>query len=146
MKTVEVVAAIIKRGEAVFATQRGYGDQAGGWDFPGGKVEPGETGQQAIVREIREELGATIAVDGFLTTVDYDYPAFHLTMHCFLCHVAEGQLQLLEHSAAKWLTPDQLDSVAWLPADVLVVQALKDAARPLPLGSDNPLTFRGNRQ
>ena len=146
MKTVEVVAAIIKCGEAVFATQRGYGDQAGGWEFPGGKVEPGETGQQAIVREIREELGATIAVDGFLTTVDYDYPTFHLTMHCFLCHVAEGQLQLLEHSAAKWLTPDQLDSVAWLPADVLVVQALKDAARSLPLGSDNPLTFRGNRQ
>ena len=146
MKTVEVVAAIIKRGEAVFATQRGYGDQAGGWEFPGGKVEPGETGQQAIVREIREELGATIAVDGFLTTVDYDYPTFHLTMHCFLCHVAEGRLQLLEHSAAKWLAPDQLDSVAWLPADVLVVQALKDAARPLSLGSNNPLTFRGNRQ
>ena len=125
MKTVEVVAAIIKEGEAVFATQRGYGDQAGGWEFPGGKVEPGETGEEAIVREIREELGATIAVDGFLTTVDYDYPAFHLTMHCYLCHVTEGQLQLLEHSAAKWLAYDQLWTVAWLPADVLVVRELE---------------------
>lgn len=125
MKTVEVVAAVIKKEDAIFATQRGYGDFAGGWEFPGGKVEPGETPEQAIVREIQEELETTVAVDGFLTTVDYDYPTFHLTMHCYVCHVSEGRLHLLEHSAAKWLTLDAIDSVEWLPADVAVVEAIR---------------------
>ena len=125
MKTVEVVAAVIKKEDAIFATQRGYGDFAGGWEFPGGKVEPGETPEQAIVREIQEELETTVAVDGFLTTVDYDYPTFHLTMHCYVCHVSEGRLHLLEHSAAKWLTLNAIDSVEWLPADVAVVEAIR---------------------
>ena len=98
MKTVEVVAAVIKKEDAIFATQRGYGDFAGGWEF---------------------------AVDGFLTTVDYDYPTFHLTMHCYVCHVSEGRLHLLEHSAAKWLTLDAIGSVEWLPADVAVVEAIR---------------------
>ncbi|MDD6786063.1 MAG: 8-oxo-dGTP diphosphatase MutT [Eggerthellales bacterium] len=125
MKTVEVVAAVIKKEDAIFATQRGYGDFAGGWEFPGGKVEPGETPEQAIVREIQEELETTVAVDGFLTTIDYDYPTFHLTMHCYVCHVSEGRLHLLEHSAAKWLTLNAIDSVEWLPADVAVVEAIR---------------------
>ena len=125
MKTVEVVAAIIRDGERIFATQRGYGDFAGGWEFPGGKVEPGETPEDAIVREIHEELEATIAVDGFLTQVDYDYPTFHLSMRCYWAHVAEGSLELLEHSAAKWLTLDALDTVGWLPADIQVVDAIR---------------------
>ena len=125
MKTVEVVAAVIKKEDAIFATQRGYGDFAGGWELPGGKVEPGETPEQAIVREIQEELETTVAVDGFLTTVDYDYPTFHLTMHCYVCHVSEGRLHLLEHSAAKWLTLNAIDSVEWLPADVAVVEAIR---------------------
>ena len=125
MKTVEVVAAIIRDGERIFATQRGYGDFAGGWEFPGGKVEPGETPEDAIVREIHEELEATIAVDGFLTQVDYDYPTFHLAMRCYWAHVAEGSLELLEHSAAKWLTLDALDTVGWLPADIQVVDAIR---------------------
>ena len=130
MKTIEVVAAIIKdpKTGAVFATQRGYGDYAGGWEFPGGKVEPGETPEQAIVREIHEELEAIIAVDGFLTTVDWDYPTFHLTMHCFWAHVDHGSLELLEHSAAKWLSLPDIDSVDWLPADLLVVDAIKAAS------------------
>ena len=131
MKTVEVVAAVICREDVasgareLLATQRGYGDQAGGWEFPGGKVEPGETTEQAIVREIAEELDARIAVDSFLVTVDYDYPTFHLTMYCFVCHVAEGELILHEHSAAKWLAAEDLDSVEWLPADVAVVEAVR---------------------
>ena len=131
MKTVEVVAAIIKddktAGEkpVILATQRGYGDLAGGWEFPGGKVEPGESAEQAIVREIHEELDAHIEVDRFLVTVDYDYPTFHLVMHGFICHLAKGGLVLLEHRAAKWLTEDELDSVDWLPADILVVNAIR---------------------
>ena len=131
MKTVEVVAAIIKddktAGEkpVILATQRGYGDLAGGWEFPGGKVEPGESAEQAIVREIHEELDAHIEVDRFLVTVEYDYPTFHLVMHCFICHLAKGGLVLREHRAAKWLTEDELDSVDWLPADILVVNAIR---------------------
>ncbi len=125
MKTIEVVAAIIKKDGAVLATQRGYGDFAGGWEFPGGKVEPGETPEQAIVREIEEELGAAIAVDRFVVTVEHDYETFHLTMHCFLAHVTKGRLELLEHSAARWLSLDHIDEVNWLPADVEVVEAIK---------------------
>lgn len=125
MKTIEVVAAVIVRDNAILATQRGYGDFAGGWEFPGGKVEEGETPEQALVREIAEELDAVISVDGFLTTVEHDYPGFHLTMHCYASHVVEGELTLLEHSAAKWLTRDLLDSVEWLPADLPVVATIK---------------------
>lgn len=125
MKTVDVVAAVIKREDAILATQRGYGDFKGGWEFPGGKVEAGETPEQAIVREIHEELEAIIEVDSYLTTVEYGYPSFHLSMRCYICHVAQGHLELLEHSAAKWLTAFELDSVDWLPADVAVVDAIK---------------------
>ena len=126
LKKIEVVAAIIRDGDKIFATQRGYGDYKDWWEFPGGKVEAGETPEEALVREIQEELNTTINVDRFLTTVDWDYPKFHLTMHCYLCTIAEGELTLLEHEAAKWLTMDTIDEVNWLPADVLVVEALKN--------------------
>ena len=125
MKTIEVVAAILQDGDRVLATQRGYGDWKDYWEFPGGKIEPGEGPEEALVREIREELGARIAVDSYLTTVEYDYPAFHLSMGCYLCHVAEGELTLREHEAARWLSKDELNSVAWLPADRTVVERLK---------------------
>lgn len=126
MKTVEVVAAIIKHENKIFATQRGYGEFAGGWEFPGGKVEAGETPQGALVREIHEELEATIAVEDFICQVEYDYPTFHLSMKCYLCSVTAGHLTLLEHSAAKWLDAASLGSVDWLPADVAVVDAIKE--------------------
>lgn len=116
-KRIEVVAAIIRDGGRIFATQRGYGEFKDGWEFPGGKIEPGETPQQALVREIREELDTEIEVGELLQTVEYDYPAFHLTMHCFWCTVRKGELVLKEHEAAKWLTGETLDSVEWLPAD-----------------------------
>lgn len=131
LKTIEVVAAIIQDGDRYFATQRGYGDYKDWWEFPGGKVEAGETPEEALVREIQEELDTTIKVERFLTTVDWDYPKFHLTMHCYLCTVAEGDLTLREHEAAKWLTMDDIDSVNWLPADVLVVNALKESANEI---------------
>ena len=128
MKTVKVVAAIITRENKIFATQRGYGDFKDGWEFPGGKVEPGETAEQAIVREIREELGADIKVTGFLTTVEHDYPNFHLSMDCFRAELMEGsEMTLLEHEAAKWLDIKDIDSVDWLPADIKVVQAVKQS-------------------
>ena len=124
-KTIKVVAAIITKDNKIFATQRGYGDFKDGWEFPGGKVEPGEKPEDAIVREIREELGADIKVTGFLTTVEHDYPQFHLSMDCFWAELKEGaEMQLLEHEAAKWLAKDELDSVDWLPADVKVVEAI----------------------
>jgi 8-oxo-dGTP diphosphatase len=126
MKSIEVVAAAIRRGDSILATQRGYGEFKDGWEFPGGKVEPGETPEEAIVREIREELGATVRPEKLITTVECDYPKFHLTMHCFLCTVAEGELKLLEHEAAKWLTKDTLGSVGWLPADLEIVEKLRD--------------------
>ena len=126
MKTINVVAAIIKQGNTILATQRGYGEFAGGWEFPGGKIEQGETPEQALVREIHEELEAHIAVGRLLVVVDHDYDTFHLHMQCFLCHMASGQLELHEHMAARWLDADALDSVAWLPADEGVVQAIKD--------------------
>ena len=117
MKTIEVVAAIIRKGDKIFATQRGYGDWKDWWEFPGGKMEPGETPEAALFREIREELSAEIRVDTFLHTVDYDYPQFHLTMHCYMCSLIGEALHLNEHEAARWLTAVTLRSVQWLPAD-----------------------------
>ncbi len=117
MKTIEVVAAVIVRGGQVFATQRGYGEWQGWWEFPGGKMEPGESPQEALVREIREELDAEISVGRLLETVEWDYPKFHLTMHCFLCSLLSDSVHLNEHEAAAWLTRDTLHSVKWLPAD-----------------------------
>ena len=117
MKTIEVVAAIIRQGGKVFATQRGYGPWKDWWEFPGGKTEPGESPEEALVREIREELSTDISVDRFLCTVDYDYPEFHLTMHCYMCSLLSGALHLNEHEAARWLSAGELHSVRWLPAD-----------------------------
>ncbi len=127
MKTIEVVAAVIAANGRIFATQRGYGDFKDGWEFPGGKVEPGETPEQALRREIREELDTEIVIDRFLRTVEYDYPKFHLKMHCFLCRIESGELTLLEHEAARWLSPDTIDSVDWLPADLMVIDDVKGA-------------------
>ena len=117
MKNIEVVAAIIKKGDQIFATQRGYGDWKDWWEFPGGKVEPGESPVQALRREIREELDTEISADKFLTTIEWDYPAFHLTMHCYMCSLLSEALHLNEHEAARWLGADELRSVQWLPAD-----------------------------
>lgn len=125
MKSVEVAAAIIEKEGKYFATQRGYGDFKDGWEFPGGKVEPGEQPEQAIIREIKEELESTVSIIKFLCTVEHDYPKFHLIMHCYLCQLEEGNLHLVEHEAARWLLPEQIDSVGWLPADIKVVNALK---------------------
>lgn len=124
MKTVRVVAAVICDGGRVFATQRGYGEQKDGWEFPGGKTEPGETPQQALKREIREELDTEIEVGELLTTVEYDYPAFHLSMQCFLCRIVEGTPVLKEHEAARWLAREELESVDWLPPDRMVLPLL----------------------
>ena len=125
MKQIEVVAAIIRKGDKIFATQRGYGDFKDWWEFPGGKMEAGETPEEALKREIREELSAEISVDEFLCTVEYDYPAFHLTMHCYLCSLIGEALHLNEHEAARWLTKEQLDSVKWLPADMKVIEDVR---------------------
>ena len=129
MKTVQVVAAIIcddmKEKNKIFATARGYGDLKGGWEFPGGKVEPGETSQQALIREIIEELDTEIKVGELIDTVEYDYPTFHLSMDCFWAEVKAGHLELKEAEAAKWLTKDQLDSIDWLPADILLIDQIR---------------------
>ena len=125
LKTIEVVAAIIRKGDKIFATQRGYGDFKDWWEFPGGKMEVGEMPEEALQREIREELSTEISVDEFLCTVEYDYPKFHLKMHCYLCSLLTEALHLNEHEAAKWLTNDELDSVKWLPADLEVVERIK---------------------
>lgn len=125
MKTINVVAAIICKNDLIFATQRGYGEFKGQWEFPGGKVEEGEAPEDAIIREIHEELNTEIAIDEYLHTVEYDYPAFHLSMRCYLCHVVEGDLVLVEHEAAKWLTKDNLYSVDWLPADQELIQLIE---------------------
>ena len=130
MKTVEVVAAIIRSGDKIFATQRGYGDWKDWWEFPGGKIEPGESPEQALRREIREELDTEIRIDSFLHTVEWDYPQFHLTMHCYMATAVSGALHLNEHEAARWLGADELDSVNWLPADYallpLIAKRLED--------------------
>lgn len=123
-KHIEVVAAIIVRDRRIFATQRGYGEWKDWWEFPGGKIEPGETPEDALKREIREELATEIEVDELLTTVEYDYPKFHLTMHCHLCTIISGDLSLLEHEDARWLALDELDCVKWLPADKDVIEKL----------------------
>ena len=129
MKTVKVVAAVIcdsfEKKQKIFATARGYGDFKGWWEFPGGKVKPGETSQQALVREIQEELATKIRVGDLITTVEYDYPAFHLSMDCFWCEVEEGELKLLEAEDAKWLTKETLYSVKWLPADVTLIAEIE---------------------
>lgn len=125
MKIIKVAAAIIRDGDKILATQRSYGEFAGGWEFPGGKVEPGETSEVAVVREIKEELDATIEVGELVHTIEYDYPTFHLSMDCFFATVIEGDITLLEHSDAKWLTKDTLDSVDWLEADLGLIEILK---------------------
>ena len=124
MKTINVVAAIIRDGDRIFATQRGYGDWKDYWEFPGGKIEPGEGPEEALVREIREELGTEVGIDSYLTAIEYDYPEFHLHMRCYLARVTEGELTLREHEAARWLSKDELDSVAWLPADRTIIELL----------------------
>lgn len=126
MKTIEVVAAVIRDGGRIPATERGYGDFKGGWEFPGGKMEPGETPEAAVVREIEEELRVTVRPTAFIETVEYDYPTFHLTMHCFMCEVVSGEITLTEHLAMKWLTKETLETVDWLPADVSVVRKLEE--------------------
>ena len=126
MKTVKVVAAIIRHEGKILATQRGYGENKDGWEFPGGKTEEGEAPTDAIVREIKEELAADIEVEKYLTTVEFDYPKFHLSMDCFFARLKEGScIKLLEHEDAKWLKMEDIDSVDWLPADIEVVKAIK---------------------
>lgn len=126
MKIVKVAAAIIVDKDKIFATQRGYGEFKDGWEFPGGKIEEGETPKQALVREIKEELDTVIDVGDLLDTIEYDYPNFHLSMKCFMCKVKEGSLVLKEHEAAKWLAVDELNSVDWLPADKGVIKKIED--------------------
>ena len=126
MKKIEVVAAILQRDGAYFATQRGYGEFEGMWEFPGGKIEPGETSEDALKREIQEELGVDITIDNFLCTTDYDYPSFHLTMHCYLCRVESGEIELREHKSASWLKLEELGCVEWLPADKDVISRLNN--------------------
>lgn len=125
MKTIRVVAAVIRKDDRIFATQRGYGEFKDGWEFPGGKIEPGETPQQALVREIREELETEIRVGDLIDTIEYDYPTFHLSMDCFWCEIVEGSLELKEHEAAKWLDRESLYTVDWLPADVGLIEKIR---------------------
>ena len=125
MKKIEVVAAIIKQNNNIFVTSRSYGEFENMWEFPGGKMEMGETREEALIREIQEELELDINISKYLTTVDYDYPNFHLTMHCFICTISGGELQLNAHNDAKWTTLEELDKFNWVPADILVVEKLK---------------------
>lgn len=125
MKKIEVVAAVIKREDKIFITRRGYGEFIDMWEFPGGKIEEGESREEALKREIEEELELDIDIKDFLTTIDYDYPNFHLTMHCFLCEVVGGELTLHAHNSVKWITFNELENQKWVPADVLVIDSLK---------------------
>ena len=125
MKIIKVVAAVIRDGDKIFATQRGYGEFKGGWEFPGGKIEEGETPQEALVREIKEELETEITVGELIDTIEYDYPTFHLSMDCFWAEILSGELVLKEHEAAKWLTKAELDSVEWLPADITLIEKIR---------------------
>ena len=127
MKTIRVAAAVIRKGDKIFATQRGYGELKGGWEFPGGKIEDGETSQEALKREIEEELDTEILVGELIDTIEYDYPTFHLSMDCFWCEIVEGRLVLKEHEAARWLDRKTIDDVEWLPADVTLVGKIKEA-------------------
>ena len=124
MKTIRVVAAVIKDGDKIFATERGYGDFKGGWEFPGGKIEAGETPQEALKREIKEELDVDIEVHDLIDTVEFDYPEFHLSMDCFWCEIINGELVLKEHQAACWLTKETINDVEWLPADIELVNKI----------------------
>jgi len=126
MKQIEVVAAIIRKDDKIFATQRGYGEWKDWWEFPGGKMEEGESPEEALCREIKEELSAEIQIDRFLHTVEYDYPKFHLTMHCYICSLLGDALHLNEHEAARWLTRDEIYSVKWLPADEELLPIIAD--------------------
>ena len=126
MKTVRVVAAVIRKDDKIFATQRGYGEFKDGWEFPGGKIEEGETPEQALTREIKEELDTEIQVGKLIDTIEYDYPKFHLSMDCFWCEIMQGGLELKEHEAARWLSKEELYSVDWLPADVGVVERIEE--------------------
>jgi len=127
MKIIRVVAAIIKHENKIFATQRGYGEFAGGWEFPGGKIEEGETPEEALKREIMEELETEIKVGELIDTIEYDYPTFHLSMDCFWAEIVSGNLVLKEHEAAKWLTKAELDSVEWLPADITLIDKIRES-------------------
>lgn len=127
MKTIKVVAAVIKDNDRIFATARGYGEYKGWWEFPGGKIEQGETPQQALIREIKEELDTEIRVGELIDTIEYDYPTFHLSMDCFWAEVVAGNLELKEAAAAKWLTKETIDSVAWLPADITLIDKIKQS-------------------
>ncbi|SEF61155.1 8-oxo-dGTP diphosphatase [Butyrivibrio sp. Su6] len=124
-KTINVVAALIRDGKRVFATARGYGDYKGWWEFPGGKVEPGESPEDALAREIREELDSEISVDEYISTIEYDYPEFHLSMRCYWCSLISGNLVLKEAEDARWLDVDTIDSVKWLPADITLIDEIK---------------------
>ena len=125
LKTIRVVAAVIRSEDKIFATARGYGEFKSGWEFPGGKIEPGETPQEALKREIMEELETEISVGELIDTIEYDYPEFHLSMDCFWCEILSGNLVLKEAEDARWLAADELDSVAWLPADVTLIEKIK---------------------
>ena len=126
MKTIKVVAAVIKRNNKIFVTQRGYGEFKDGWEFPGGKVEKGETKEEALIREIKEELDTVIKVDSYLDTIEYDYPDFHLSMDCFICSIVEGNLVLKEHEDSKWIKKEEIDTLNWLPADLIIIDKVKE--------------------
>ena len=129
LKQIEVVAAVIQHGQSILATQRGYGQWKGWWEFPGGKLQPGESHAQALIRELHEEMDTDIVIDRYLATVEYDYPDFHLTLHCFWCSPASEELHLLEHEAARWLSAGELSSVRWLPADEQLLPLIEEALK-----------------